>query len=73
MDGINFSLIPVNIPFLYSVLSRGQDIHTILTRVNEEVSRKEANVRHNGEVCLAKQIPEPKYTLRRKLVFRVPK
>ncbi|XP_048834103.1 caspase-8 isoform X2 [Brienomyrus brachyistius] len=50
---------------------RGEDILTILTRVNGEVSRMEATMRHNGEVCLARQIPEPKYTLRKRLVFKV--
>nr|XP_023683625.1 caspase-8-like isoform X1 [Paramormyrops kingsleyae] len=50
----------------------GEDIHSILTRVNEEVSRMNETMKHNGVVCLAKQMPEPKYTLTKKLVFRVP-
>ncbi|XP_069053068.1 caspase-8-like isoform X4 [Lepisosteus oculatus] len=48
---------------------RGDDIHSILTKVNEEVSKEEGTIKR---IKLAKQIPEPRYTLTKKLVFRVP-
>lgn len=38
------------------------DILTVLTRVNREVSK--------GDYLSSKQMPEPKYTLTKKLVFR---
>ncbi|XP_066544412.1 caspase-8 [Amia ocellicauda] len=47
---------------------RKEDIHTILTKVNEEVSKKSAFLKKQ----LAKQIPEPRYTLTKKLIFHVP-
>ncbi|KAK3531744.1 hypothetical protein QTP70_027287 [Hemibagrus guttatus] len=47
---------------------KGEDVYSILLKVNEEVSQKAE--KHRGNV--AKQMPEEKITLRRKLVFRVP-
>ncbi|NWH22108.1 CASP8 protein, partial [Grus americana] len=44
---------------------RGEDILTILTAVNQEVSRKSCN--QNAE----KQMPQPSFTLRKKLIFSV--
>ncbi|XP_009888484.1 PREDICTED: caspase-8 [Charadrius vociferus] len=44
---------------------RGEDILTILTAVNQEVSRKTCNP--NAE----KQMPQPSFTLRKKLIFPV--
>ncbi|NXW82950.1 CASP8 protein, partial [Alopecoenas beccarii] len=44
---------------------RGEDILTILTAVNQEVSRKSG--RPNAE----KQMPQPSFTLRKKLIFPV--
>ncbi|XP_010005640.1 PREDICTED: caspase-8-like [Chaetura pelagica] len=44
---------------------RGEDILTILTAVNQEVSRKSCNP--NAE----KQMPQPSFTLRKKLIFPV--
>ncbi|XP_029462106.1 caspase-8 isoform X2 [Rhinatrema bivittatum] len=44
---------------------RGEDLLTILTRVNHEVSRKIDN-RNQG-----KQMPQPSFTLRKRLVFPV--
>ncbi|NXL57826.1 CASP8 protein, partial [Chordeiles acutipennis] len=44
---------------------RGEDILTILTAVNQEVSRKSCN--QNAE----KQMPQPSFTLRKKLIFPV--
>ncbi|XP_069053061.1 caspase-8-like isoform X1 [Lepisosteus oculatus] len=46
---------------------RGEDILSILTSVNEEVSTNTGSIKGNE----AKQIPEPRYTLRKKLVFYV--
>ncbi|KAL4608926.1 caspase-8-like [Arapaima gigas] len=57
---------------LWEYCPRGEDILTILTRVNEEVSRKEGNMLCSSKFQLAKQIPEPAFTLRKRLVFRVP-
>ncbi|MBN3312546.1 CASP8 protein, partial [Atractosteus spatula] len=48
---------------------RGDDIHSILTKVNEEVRKEEGTIKR---IKLAKQIPEPRYTLTKKLVFPVP-
>ncbi|KAF4080064.1 hypothetical protein AMELA_G00166160 [Ameiurus melas] len=48
----------------------GEDIPTILLRVNKEVSEKAARVRIKG---IVKQMPVHKVTLRKKLVFYVPK
>ncbi|NXG71467.1 CASP8 protein, partial [Baryphthengus martii] len=44
---------------------RGEDILTILTAVNQEVSRK--SCKPNAE----KQMPQPSFTLRKKLIFPV--
>ncbi|XP_075612442.1 caspase-8 [Balearica regulorum gibbericeps] len=44
---------------------RGEDILTILTAVNQEVSRK--SCKQNTE----KQMPQPSFTLRKKLIFPV--
>ncbi|NXI98560.1 CASP8 protein, partial [Psophia crepitans] len=44
---------------------RGEDILTILTAVNREVSRK--SCKQNAE----KQMPQPSFTLRKKLIFPV--
>uniref|UniRef100_A0A667YES4 Caspase-8 n=2 Tax=Myripristis murdjan TaxID=586833 RepID=A0A667YES4_9TELE len=46
---------------LREAVSRQEDILTVLTRVNREVSR--------GEYRTYKQMPEPKYTLTKKLVL----
>lgn len=45
---------------------RGDDIHSILQSVNNELSLKEGNRDHPG---LVKQMPEVHYTLRKKLVL----
>ncbi|XP_017547315.1 caspase-8-like isoform X2 [Pygocentrus nattereri] len=59
---------------------RGDDILTILTRVNNEVSRKVGEVEVQQSRCccfsfvtthVAKMTPEPCYTLRKKLIFRI--
>ncbi|NWQ76821.1 CASP8 protein, partial [Columbina picui] len=50
---------------LESSCPRGEDILTILTAVNREVSRKSG--RPNAE----KQMPQPSFTLRKKLIFPV--
>ncbi|KAK2831870.1 hypothetical protein Q7C36_016956 [Tachysurus vachellii] len=47
---------------------RGEDIQSILLKVNDEVSRKAGRHMNND----AKQMPVQKVTLRKKLVFRVP-
>ncbi|RXM32090.1 Caspase-8 [Acipenser ruthenus] len=47
---------------------RGEDIHTILTKVNNDVSKEQGYIRDK----LMKQMPEPRHTLTKKLVFRVP-
>ncbi|NXG64283.1 CASP8 protein, partial [Hemiprocne comata] len=44
---------------------RGEDILTILTAVNQEVSRKNCNSNEK------KQMPQPSFTLRKKLIFPV--
>ncbi|NXT81828.1 CASP8 protein, partial [Zapornia atra] len=44
---------------------RGEDILTILTAVNQEVSRK------SGKQNAEKQMPQPSFTLRKKLIFPV--
>ncbi|CAN8219060.1 unnamed protein product [Coccothraustes coccothraustes] len=44
---------------------RGEDILTILTAVNQEVSRKTANL------WGVKQMPQPSFTLRKRLIFPV--
>ncbi|KFQ30388.1 Caspase-8, partial [Mesitornis unicolor] len=50
---------------LESSCPRGEDILTILTAVNQEVSRKSCKL--NAE----KQMPQPSFTLRKKLIFPV--
>nr|XP_055046107.1 caspase-7-like [Misgurnus anguillicaudatus] len=51
---------------------RGQDILKILTTINNDVSRREGTVVINNEIIDAKQVPEPHFTLRKTLIFRVP-
>ncbi|KAJ8350280.1 hypothetical protein SKAU_G00254100 [Synaphobranchus kaupii] len=51
---------------------RREDILTILTRVNEEVSRREGVLSSPNGPQLAKQTPDPRFTLRKRLVFPVP-
>ncbi|KAK6484966.1 caspase-8-like [Huso huso] len=46
----------------------GEDIHAILTKVNNDVSKEQGYIRDK----LMKQMPEPRHTLTKKLVFRVP-
>ncbi|XP_064167557.1 caspase 20, apoptosis-related cysteine peptidase isoform X1 [Anguilla rostrata] len=52
--------------------ARREDILTILTRVNEEVSRREGDLCSQYGPQLAKQMPDPRFTLRKRLVFPVP-
>ncbi|KAM3855275.1 caspase-10-like isoform 1-T3 [Vipera latastei] len=52
---------------LQLLVPRGEDILSILTEVNEEVS-KCADPHHRW-----KQMPQPAYTLRKKMIFPVPK
>ncbi|XP_072197976.1 caspase-10-like [Excalfactoria chinensis] len=49
------------------LVPRGEDILSILTEVNEDVSRR---VDRYGT---RKQMPQPAYTLRRKLIFPIPR
>lgn len=49
----------------YLCFCRGEDILTILTAVNQEVSRKSG--RPNAE----KQMPQPSFTLRKRLIFPI--
>ncbi|XP_066514005.1 caspase-8-like [Hoplias malabaricus] len=51
---------------------RGEDILTILTNVNKEVSRKEGRIEIQQKKYDAKMTPEPRFTLTRKLIFRIP-
>uniref|UniRef100_A0AAY5EEB3 Caspase-8 n=2 Tax=Electrophorus electricus TaxID=8005 RepID=A0AAY5EEB3_ELEEL len=53
---------------------RGDDILTILSRVNDEVSRIEGRVKDEKteEFCDAKATPICSFTLRKKLIFRKP-
>ncbi|XP_048341952.1 caspase-10 [Sphaerodactylus townsendi] len=52
---------------LQQLVPRGEDILSILTEVNEDVSCR-------ADPCgLKKQMPQPAYTLRKKLIFPVPK
>ncbi|XP_021444674.1 caspase-8 [Oncorhynchus mykiss] len=53
---------------------RGDDILTILTQVNRDVSQMDDRYRDkkSREYKQAKQMPEPKYTLTKRLVFTVP-
>ncbi|XP_017547313.1 caspase-8-like [Pygocentrus nattereri] len=50
----------------------GDDILTILTKVNEEVSRMEGDEIVNETTCDAKMTPEPRFTLTKKLIFKIP-
>ncbi|XP_067154958.1 caspase-10-like [Apteryx mantelli] len=52
---------------LQLLVPRGEDILSILTEVNEDVSRRADNL------GTKKQMPQPAYTLRRKCVFPVPR
>uniref|UniRef100_A0A2D4J956 Caspase family p20 domain-containing protein n=3 Tax=Micrurus lemniscatus lemniscatus TaxID=129467 RepID=A0A2D4J956_MICLE len=52
---------------LQLLVPRGEDILSILTEVNEEVSKRA------DTQCKMKQMPQPAYTLRKKLIFPVPK
>ncbi|XP_056116037.1 caspase-22 [Rhinichthys klamathensis goyatoka] len=52
---------------------RDQDILRILTKVNDEVSRKEGTINKDNKVIDAKMTPQPHFTLRKLLVFRAPK
>lgn len=47
----------------YVMFFRGEDILTILTEVNFEVSRKDDKKK------MGKQMPQPTFTLRKKLFF----
>ncbi|NXF95291.1 CASP8 protein, partial [Eubucco bourcierii] len=49
---------------------RGEDILTILTAVNEEVSKK-AFIENAQQQIPEKQMPQPSFTLRKKLIFPV--
>lgn len=51
---------------LQLLVPRGEDILSILTRVNEDVARR---VSPSGT---KKQMPQPAYTLRRKFIFPIP-
>ncbi|KAJ8252904.1 hypothetical protein GJAV_G00206850 [Gymnothorax javanicus] len=51
---------------------RREDILTILTRVNDEVSRREGVLPCLNGPRTSKQTPEPRFTLRKRLVFPVP-
>ncbi|XP_032076392.1 caspase-10-like [Thamnophis elegans] len=51
---------------LQLLVPRGEDILSILTAVNEEVSKRA------DAQCKRKQMPQPAYTLRKKLIFPVP-
>lgn len=53
-------------------LSRGDDILNILTQVNRDVSQMDVRYWEAGKNKQAKQMPEPKYTLTKRLVFTVP-
>uniref|UniRef100_A0A8B9NUG9 Caspase 10 n=1 Tax=Apteryx owenii TaxID=8824 RepID=A0A8B9NUG9_APTOW len=52
---------------LQLLVPRGEDILSILTEVNEDVSRRA------DSLGTKKQMPQPAYTLRRKCVFPVPR
>ncbi|KAM9305616.1 caspase-8-like [Gastrophryne carolinensis] len=54
---------------LIKMVPRGEDILSILTQVNKDVSEKEYRERKKG---LLKQMPQPSYTLRKKLIFPKP-
>lgn len=53
---------------LIKMVPKGEDILSILTKVNRDVSEKEYSKSGN----LLKQMPQPAYTLRMKLVFPIP-
>lgn len=53
---------------VYVLFFSGEDIHAILTKVNNDVSKEQGYIRDK----LMKQMPEPRHTLTKKLVFRVP-
>lgn len=48
---------------------RGDDILTILTEVNFEVSSKDVVIKNSKDKNIAKQMPQPTFTLRKKLYF----
>ncbi|NWH72458.1 CASPA protein, partial [Piaya cayana] len=52
---------------LQLLVPRGEDILSILTEVNEDVSRRV------DPLGTKKQMPQPAYTLRRKVIFPIPK
>ncbi|XP_074857778.1 caspase-10-like isoform X2 [Carettochelys insculpta] len=52
---------------LQLLVPRGEDILSILTQVNEDVSKRADNLGRK------KQMPQPAYTLRKKLIFPVPR
>ncbi|XP_077058299.1 caspase-8-like [Siphateles boraxobius] len=52
---------------------RDQDILSILTKVNDEVSKKEGIIIKDKKKIDAKMTPQPLFTLRKLLVFRAPK
>lgn len=52
---------------LQLLVPRGEDILSILTEVNEDVSKRADNLGRK------KQMPQPAYTLRKKLIFPVPR
>ncbi|KAJ8350281.1 hypothetical protein SKAU_G00254110 [Synaphobranchus kaupii] len=60
---------------LYKQLIRGcqekEDILTVMTRVNREVSTGVYRVLNSGVYLNSKQMPEPRYTLRKKLVLPI--
>ncbi|KAK7164275.1 hypothetical protein R3I94_002862 [Phoxinus phoxinus] len=53
--------------------TRDQDILSILTKVNNEVSRKEGIIKINNDEIDAKMTPQPSFSLTKLLVFRAPK
>ncbi|XP_068101259.1 caspase-8-like [Hyperolius riggenbachi] len=54
---------------LAKMVPRGEDILSILTKVNKDVGEKQYEKRN----VTYKQMPQPAYTLRKKLVFTIPK
>ncbi|XP_077304752.1 caspase-10 [Lithobates pipiens] len=53
---------------LIKMVPKGEDILSILTKVNRDVSEKE----YSKSGTILKQMPQPAYTLRMKLVFPIP-
>lgn len=50
---------------------RGEDIVSILHYVNNDVAHREGSLcSQSGEVKLGRQMPEPKFTLTKKLVLQ---